>query len=151
MCNNFIEDFSYKVIEKLNYENCGKSRYKLFDENLIKFIGKVYYSKLIDPKFYIDLSIYFFHKDVKRFVDILKILNISEQFIIIIKIANEIKNNHQHCLLEDNNTIIFKIYDNISWLELSCIDSQDKNTYFGEKQKMNFNSWLKIFLNYFAN
>ena len=150
MCNNFIEKFTDKVIEKINYEKCSESRYKLFDENLIKYV-QIYYDPSIDVTFYIDLSIYYFHKDVKRFVDILKKLNIDNKFIIITQIANEIKKNHKNCSPLDNNTIVFPIYDNISWNELGYIKAEYKDDYYGEKEKLNFNSWFKVFLKYFAD
>ena len=154
MCEYFIKNFTEKVIKEIDYINCKDDiYYKNFDENLIKMVTKINFHRDLDVEtdFYVDLAVYFFHKDVKRFVEVLKVLSINQRYLTIGKIADRIKYYHKDCVPEDENTIIFTIYDNVSWKELSYIMAEDRQMYFGEKQKMNFKSWLNIFLNNFTN
>ena len=151
MCERFIENFTDKVVEKLDYEYCCDSYdsyYKVFDENLLKFIGRLYYRHDVEDIFYFNLAIYFFHRDVKSFVDILRMLHINRKNKIIRSIAQHIKNKHLKCSPE-NSQIVFLTYNNISWDELSYIYAEDENSYYMDKEKMNFNSWVNVFLERF--
>jgi len=151
MCQRFIEDFANKVAEKVNYLKCSGGCYKLFDENLLKFISRIYYKSEIDDRFYIDLAIYFLHVgNMKKFVDLLRILHVN-RFENINYIANEINEKHRNCVPKDNNQLVFVTYNQLSWNELSYINTEDKNKYFGENKTLDFNEWLIIFLDCFCD
>ena len=147
MCERFINNFVDKVSEKVGYLKCEGGYYKLFDEKLLKFIGRITYRIDIDDRFYIDLAIYYLHRgNITNFVDILRILHINTGNRIIKIISNEIKEKHINCVPEENNNVVFASYNGISWNELSYMNAEDKNKFFGEKQSLKFNEWLKIFL-----
>ena len=151
MCDNFIKYFTDKVIQETNYIQCDKGQYyKKFDENLIKMIIRIDFRRDISEDYYVDLAIYFFHKDVKRFIEVLKVLKRNKKLVSIAKIADIINNSHKDCFPQDNEVIIFLIYDKIGWHELDYVEAEDRNLYFGEKEKLTFNSWLTLFLNYFC-
>ena len=148
MCQRFIEDFTNKVVDRINYNSCLSGYYKDFDSTLLYFVPQIHYHSHIPEQFYIDIALFYLHeKEFKKFIYIVRNLHIMTGKVILKKIACEV-NKHQKCIPIDN-TIVFLVYDNISWNELSYINAEDKDKYYGEKRTLLFNEWILSFLKMF--
>lgn len=148
MCQRFIEDFTNKVVERINYNSCLSGYYKDFDKILLSFVPQIHYHSHIPKQFYIDISLYYLHeKEFKKFIHIVRNLHIMTGEKILKDIAIEV-NKHKKCIPIDD-TIVFLVYDKISWNELSYINAEDKDKYYGEKKTIPFNEWILFFLKIF--